>query len=39
MHLRSALHERYGEERIIGSAAIRRRSNWALNVADARPRC
>src|SRR5262249_57521081 len=36
MHLRSALHERYGEERIIGqTAAIRRAIELALNVADA----
>src|SRR5216684_253635 len=36
MHLRSALHERYGEERIIGQApAIRRAIELALNVADA----
>src|SRR6202022_3195293 len=36
MHLRSALHERYGEERIIGQApAIRRAIKLALNVADA----
>jgi DNA-binding NtrC family response regulator len=36
MHLRSALHERYGEERIIGqAAAIRRAIKLALNVADA----
>ena len=36
MHLRSALHERYGEERIIGQApTIRRAIELALNVADA----
>jgi two-component system response regulator HydG len=36
MHLRSALHERYGEERIIGQApAIRRAIELALSVADA----
>jgi len=35
MHLRSALHERYGEERIIGqTAAIRRAMELALSVAD-----
>jgi transcriptional regulator with GAF, ATPase, and Fis domain len=35
MHLRSALHERYGEERIIGqTAAIRRAIQLALSVAD-----
>jgi transcriptional regulator with GAF, ATPase, and Fis domain len=35
MHLRSALHERYGEERIIGQApAIRRAIELALSVAD-----
>ncbi len=35
MHLRSALHERYGEERIIGqTAAIRRAIALALSVAD-----
>jgi two-component system response regulator HydG len=35
MRLRSALHERYGEERIIGQApAIRRAIELALNVAD-----
>lgn len=35
MHLRSALHERYGEERIIGqTAAIRRAIELAKNVAD-----
>jgi len=35
MHLRSALHERYGEERIIGqTAAIRRAIELALSVAD-----
>src|SRR5258708_3723351 len=34
-HLRSALHERYGEERIIGQApAIRRAIELALSVAD-----
>jgi transcriptional regulator with GAF, ATPase, and Fis domain len=36
MHLRSALHERYGEARIIGQApAIQRAIKLALNVADA----
>ena len=36
MHLRSALHERYGEERIIGqTATIRRAIELALSVADA----
>ena len=36
MQLRSALHERYGEERIIGQTpAIRRAIELALNVADA----
>jgi len=36
MHLRSALHERYGEDRIIGqTAAIRRAMELALSVADA----
>jgi transcriptional regulator with GAF, ATPase, and Fis domain len=35
MHLRSALHERYGEERIVGqTAAIRRAIELALSVAD-----
>jgi transcriptional regulator with GAF, ATPase, and Fis domain len=35
MHLRSVLHERYGEERIIGqAAAIRRAIELALSVAD-----
>ncbi len=35
MHLRSALHERYGEDRIIGqTSAIRRAIELALNVAD-----
>src|ERR1051325_10039943 len=35
MHLRSALHERYGESRIIGQApAIRRAIELALSVAD-----
>lgn len=35
MNLRSALHERYGEERIIGqTAAIRRAIELALSVAD-----
>src|ERR1051325_9773000 len=35
MHLRSALHERYGEERIIGQTpAIRRAIELALSVAD-----
>jgi two-component system response regulator HydG len=35
MRLRSALHERYGEDRIIGQApAIRRAIELALNVAD-----
>ena len=35
MHLRSALHERYGEERIIGqTGAIRRAIELALSVAD-----
>jgi transcriptional regulator with GAF, ATPase, and Fis domain len=35
MHLRSALHERYGEDRIIGqTAAIRRAMELALSVAD-----
>lgn len=35
MHLRSALHERYGEERIIGQTpAIRRAIELAKNVAD-----
>jgi DNA-binding NtrC family response regulator len=35
MRLRTALHERYGEERIIGQApAIRRAIELALNVAD-----
>jgi two-component system response regulator HydG len=35
MHLRSALHERYGEERIIGqTVAIRRAIELALSVAD-----
>jgi transcriptional regulator with GAF, ATPase, and Fis domain len=35
MHLRSALHERYGEERIIGqTAAIRRAIELAKSVAD-----
>ena len=35
MHLRSALHERYGEERIIGqTAAIKRAMELALSVAD-----
>jgi transcriptional regulator with GAF, ATPase, and Fis domain len=35
MHLRSALHERYGEERIIGqTAAIRRAIELGLSVAD-----
>src|SRR5882762_6380887 len=35
MHLRSALHERYGEDRIIGqTAAIRRAIELALSVAD-----
>ncbi|MGA9997505.1 MAG: sigma 54-interacting transcriptional regulator [Pyrinomonadaceae bacterium] len=35
MRLRSALHERYGEERIIGQTnAIRRAIELALNVAD-----
>jgi two-component system response regulator HydG len=35
MRLRSALHERYGEERIIGqAAAIRRAIELAINVAD-----
>jgi transcriptional regulator with GAF, ATPase, and Fis domain len=35
MRLRSALHERYGEDRIIGQApAIRRAIKLALNVAD-----
>jgi transcriptional regulator with GAF, ATPase, and Fis domain len=35
MHLRSALHERYGEERIIGQAhAIRRAIELALSVAN-----
>src|SRR6478736_350646 len=36
MHLRSALHERYGEDRIIGQTPIIRRAiELALNVADA----
>src|SRR5712692_2243668 len=35
MHLRSALHERYGEERLIGQTpAIRRAIELALSVAD-----
>ena len=35
MHLRSALHERYGEERIIGQTpVIRRAIELALSVAD-----
>jgi transcriptional regulator with GAF, ATPase, and Fis domain len=35
MHLRSALHERYGEERIIGQTqTIRRAIELALSVAD-----
>ncbi|HJP94545.1 MAG TPA: sigma 54-interacting transcriptional regulator [Pyrinomonadaceae bacterium] len=35
MHLRSVLHERYGEERIIGqTAAIRRAIELGLSVAD-----
>jgi transcriptional regulator with GAF, ATPase, and Fis domain len=35
MHLRSVLHERYGEERIIGQTpAIRRAIELALSVAD-----
>src|SRR6185295_15313524 len=35
MRLKSALHERYGEERIIGQATgIRRAIEFALNVAD-----
>ncbi|HXQ74189.1 MAG TPA: sigma 54-interacting transcriptional regulator [Pyrinomonadaceae bacterium] len=35
MHLRSALHERYGEERIIGqTATIRRAIELAKSVAD-----
>jgi len=35
MHLRSALHERYGEDRIIGqTAAIRRAMELALSVAN-----
>ena len=35
MHLRSALHERYGEDRIIGQTpAIRRAIELALSVAD-----
>lgn len=35
MHLRSVLHDRYGEERIIGqTAAIRRAIELALSVAD-----
>jgi len=35
MHLRSALHERYGEERIIGqTSTIRRAIELALSVAD-----
>jgi len=35
MHLRSALHERYGEDRIIGqTAAIHRAIELALSVAD-----
>src|SRR5882762_327709 len=35
MHLRSALHERYGEERIIGQTpVIRRAVELAMNVAD-----
>ena len=35
MHLRSALHERYGEDRIIGQApGIRRAIELALSVAD-----
>src|SRR6266511_3932303 len=35
MHLRSALHERYGEDRIIGqTGAIRRAMELALSVAD-----
>jgi len=35
MRLKSALHERHGEERIIGQAtAIRRAIEFALNVAD-----
>jgi transcriptional regulator with GAF, ATPase, and Fis domain len=35
MHLRSALHERYGEDRIIGqTTAIRRAIELALSVAD-----
>ena len=35
MHLRSVLHERYGEERIIGqTTAIRRAIELALSVAD-----
>jgi len=35
MHLRSVLHERYGEDRIIGQApAIRRAIELALSVAD-----
>jgi len=35
MHLRSALHERYGEDRIIGqTSAIRRAMELALSVAD-----
>lgn len=36
MHLRSALHDRYGEDRIIGQTpAIRRAIQLALSVADA----
>lgn len=36
MHLRSALHDRYGEGRIIGqTASIRRAIELALSVADA----
>ncbi|HZE63364.1 MAG TPA: sigma 54-interacting transcriptional regulator [Pyrinomonadaceae bacterium] len=35
MHLRDALHERYGEDRLIGqTAAIRRAIELALSVAD-----
>jgi len=35
MHLRSALHERYGEDRIVGqTSAIRRAMELALSVAD-----
>ena len=35
MHLRDALHERYGEDRIIGqTATIRRAIELALSVAD-----